>query len=399
MPEQRAEKILFVDDEASLVAGIVRQFRKQYNIVPAGGGHDGLNLLRTIGPFAVVVSDLRMPAMDGIQFLAKVRETSPDSVRIMLTGNADLDTAMQAVNEGQIFRFLTKPCPPGILSATLEAAIKQYRLITAERDLLQRTLRGSIKVLTDILALASPAAFGRAMRARELARQVAAELGVSDAWRIELAAMLSHIGCVTLPPETVEKIYHGKPLSPDEVQMAENHPRIGRDLIANIPRLEKIAQDVAYQQKQYNGVGPPGDDIAGDKIPLGARILKLVLDFDTLESSGEQRAEAVAHLRARDGWYDPRVLTAFEGLVSAETHERVLSLRVKDLEVGMMTARDVRSDTGVLLLARGQEISEALLERLVHFAESSVIAEPIDVTVPGHLAAAQEATAGAGAEA
>jgi response regulator RpfG family c-di-GMP phosphodiesterase len=379
---KRPERILLVDDERSLVDGIVRQFRKEFNMVPAGGAEEGLRLLESEGPFAVVVSDYRMPGMDGIQFLATVRERSPDSVRVMLTGQADFKASIDAVNEGRIFRFLTKPCPPDVLSKTFHAAIDQYRLITAERELLQRTLRGSIKVLTDILALASPAAFGRAMRLRERARRIAASLGAADPWIVELAAMLSHIGCVTMPTETVEKMYQGKQLNQAEAGMVERYPQVGHDLIANIPRLEAVAKIVAYQQKRYSGSGPPDDGVSGNKIPLGARILKLLLDFDVLETQKIDRMAAMTMLRNRAGWYDSRVFAALETLVGAPVDQVVLSVSLSELKPGTTTVDDVRSESGVLVLARGQEITEPLLERLRHFAQSDPICEPIRVTVP-----------------
>jgi response regulator RpfG family c-di-GMP phosphodiesterase len=366
MPEKASEKILIVDDEASVVAGLIRQFRKQFDLVPAGSGKEALELIESSGPFAVVVSDFRMPEMNGVQFLAKVCEVSPDSVRIMLTGQADYDTSINAVNEGRIFRFLSKPCPPEVFTSTITAALEQHRLITAERELLQRTLRGSIKVLTDILALASPAAFGR-------------------------AAMLSHLGCVAMPPETVEKMYQGKPLSPAEMQIVERHPKIGHDLIVNIPRLEKVAKDVAYQQKKYNGLGPPGDSVAGEQIPIGARILKIVFDFDMLESKGMQQIEAMATLRNRPGWYDPHVFGLFEQLLTAETKDEVWSVKLADLLVGMSIVDDIRSDTGVLVLARGQEVTAPLLERLNHFAQTGRLQEPIEVRVPKQLIIPQTA--------
>jgi response regulator RpfG family c-di-GMP phosphodiesterase len=391
MPEKASEKILLVDDEASVVAGLIRQFRKQFDLVPAGGGKEALELIESSGPFAVVVSDFRMPEMNGVEFLAKVCEVSPDSVRIMLTGQADYDTSVNAVNEGRIFRFLSKPCPPEIFTNTISAALEQHRLITAERELLQRTLRGSIKVLTDILALASPAAFGRAMRARERARAVARQLGMDDWWSIELAAMLSHLGCVAMPPETVEKMYQGKPLSPAEMQVVERHPKIGHDLIVNIPRLEKVAKDVAYQQKKFNGLGPPGDSLAGEQIPIGARILKIVFDFDVLESKGMQQIEAIATLRNRPGWYDPHVFGIFEQMLTAETEDEVWSVKLADLIVGMFIVDDIRSDTGVLVLARGQEVTAPLLERLNHFAQTGRLQEPIEVRVPKHLIIPQTA--------
>jgi len=396
MPDETPEKILIVDDDANVVAGIRRQFRKAFNITPATSGDEGLKRLKTEGPFAVVVSDFRMPGMDGIAFLAKVCEASPDSVRVILTGHADLDTAIHAVNQGHVFRFLTKPCDPDLFRRTLLAATAQYRLVTAERELLQRTLGGSIKVLTDILALASPAAFGRTVRTRERASRVAALLGVPDAWHVELAAMLSHIGCVAIRPETIEKVYQAKPLSPAETEVMERYPQIGHDLVANIPRLEKVAEIVAYQQKRYDGGGVPRDGVSGDEIPLGARILKAALDYDVLESSGLGRAEAFERLHERAGRYDPRVLAAFKELLSTEVEEEVWSVGLDDLRVGMVMVEDVRADTGLLVLARGQQMTEPLLQRLRHFAQDVGIKEPIRAYVPRNLEMPQETPAPAG---
>src|SRR2546425_3295178 len=126
------EKILCVDDEPNVLEAYQRSLRKKFQIDTAVGGEQGLAEIERQGPYAVVISDLRMPGMDGVQFLAQVRDRSPDSIRVMLTGQADMNAAIGAVNEGRIFRFLTKPCPPDILSQTLQAGLEQYRLITVE---------------------------------------------------------------------------------------------------------------------------------------------------------------------------------------------------------------------------------------------------------------------------
>ena len=132
------EKILLVDDEPSVLEALQRQFRKQFHIHTALGAAEGLTMLRIQGPFSVVVSDCRMPDIDGIQFLALVRKIAPDTVRMMLTGNTDLETAMEAVNRGEIFRFLTKPCPPETFQAALEAGVKQYQLTRSQKSVLSR---------------------------------------------------------------------------------------------------------------------------------------------------------------------------------------------------------------------------------------------------------------------
>jgi len=200
-----SEYILCVDDDENILKGFRRQLRGQFELETATSGQEGLELFKRKGPFAVVVSDMRMPMMDGIEFLSRVREANPDSVRIMLTGNADMQTAIDAVNEGNIFRFLTKPCSSDELAKAINAGIEQYRLINAERELLQKTLTGSIKMLTDILSMVNPAAFSRASRLRRLVGRLAAEMKLPNLWQYELAAMLSQVGCLTLLPETLER--------------------------------------------------------------------------------------------------------------------------------------------------------------------------------------------------
>ena len=148
-------------------------------------------------PVDLVISDMRMPAMDGATFLKYARTGAPDTVRVLLTGQADMDSAIAAVNEGNIFRFLTKPCPIDVLLTALKACVEQHRLVTAERVLLEETLRGSVKMLTEVLSLVSPTAFGRAARLQQRVAAIAAQMGIRDRWHIEVAAMVSQIGPVT----------------------------------------------------------------------------------------------------------------------------------------------------------------------------------------------------------
>ncbi len=143
-------KILCVDDEPNILAGYRRSLRKQFEIETAPGGAEALAMIAEGGPYAVLVTDMRMPGMDGIQFLREAQRVAPDSVRIMLTGNADQQTAAGAVNEGRIFRFLNKPCPAEDLAHALAAGLEQYRLVTAEKELLEKTLGGTIRMMMEI---------------------------------------------------------------------------------------------------------------------------------------------------------------------------------------------------------------------------------------------------------
>jgi ActR/RegA family two-component response regulator len=235
------ETILLVDDDANLLAGFRRSLGREFPLDIANGGHEALKMTTERGPYAVVVSDMRMPIMDGLQFLSKIRAQWPDTIRIMLTGNADMGTAINAINEGSIFRFLTKPCGHDVMAKTLTAAVVQYRLVTAEKQLLEQTLSGSIQVLTDVLSLINPAAFSRAERTRRYIHHIVAEMSLANPWQYEVAAMLSQLGCVTLSPETIDAVYRGEPLSPDEQAQYDAHPSVAAELLSKIPRLEPIA--------------------------------------------------------------------------------------------------------------------------------------------------------------
>jgi response regulator RpfG family c-di-GMP phosphodiesterase len=374
------EKILCVDDDANVLQGYQRGLRKQFHIETALGGKEALEAIASNGPFAVIVSDMRMPGMDGVQLLTTAKQRAPDSVRMMLTGHGDQQTAIEAVNEGNIFRFLTKPCPPETFAKALTAGIAQYRLVTAEKVLLEKTLHGAIKVLTDVLSLTNPTAFGHASRVRRVVQKLCKQLEVDHPWQFEVAAMLSQIGCVTVPPNTLNKIYYGQTLTLDESEMLEAHPSVGRDLVANIPRLEGVAKIIAYQQKGFDGSGAPSDSATGQAIPLGARILKVAIDYDTLKWSGLADVEALAELRKRSERYDPDVLAALR-VVGTEESFDVQEVGAKDLRTYMIVAQDVTTVDGALLVSKGQEVTPALRQRLRNFERNGRLEGPIRVLV------------------
>ena len=249
------DKILFVDDDVNLLASYQRQLRNQFTVDVSPDGKQGLEAVARQGPYAIIVSDFRMPGMDGVQFLARAGETSPDSVRMLLTGYADVQTAIEAVNEGNIFRFLSKPCPQEVLNKALTSGIRQYQLVTAKRELLEKTLSGSIKVLSEVLSMLNPEAFRRTARIIRYVRQIAAIMGLAEVWQLETAAMLSQIGWIILQEETLKKIYQGQKLMEEEERLFKAHPAIASDLIAKIPRMEKIAEIIAYQEKRFDGSG------------------------------------------------------------------------------------------------------------------------------------------------
>jgi response regulator RpfG family c-di-GMP phosphodiesterase len=382
MSTEYSDKVLFVDDDVNLLAAVNRQMRGKFKISTAVGGVEAFGKLEVEGPFAVVVSDMRMPDMNGIQFLAKVHERYPDAVRIMLTGHADIDVATHAVNETNIFRFLVKPCHKDIMEWAIEAAIEQYRLIMAERELLESTLNGSVQVLVDILALVNPLAFSRATRLKKYVRQVVGQLGVDKVWQFELATLLSQIGCIALPADTLAKYYSGEELSADEQNMYVSHPSLGADLLARIPRLEIVSEIIANQLKKFSDYNLPDDCLPSNRSIMGAQILKATLDFDTLISRGVPGPRAIADLKRREGDYHPIILDLLKDIEVVDVERETKVVKIYDLNSSMILADDVRTRGGVLIAAKGQEVSLSMRTMFRTFFDRKEIEERIRVFVP-----------------
>lgn len=386
-----AEKILFVDDDENVLMGYRRQLHKQFAVDTALGGEHGLSMIASQGPYAVIVADMRMPGMDGILFLSKVKEKYPDSVRIMLTGNADQQTAINAINEGNIFRFLTKPCPQETMVKTLNAGIAQYRLVMAEKELLEQTLKGCVKVLTDVLTLVNPTAFGKASRVQRLVQAICNELKVGNSWQTEVAAMLSQLGCIAISEDILKKIYRGERLAAEELQSFQAHPRIGSSLVSAIPRMKEVAEIIAYQDRPFDGSGMPQrwidesgvphDFKTGDDIPLGARILKLALDFDALTTGGMTNAKAYETIYCRTRRYGEAIVNALEKLISIDEGYEVRFVRANELGRNMVLAEDLKNNTGALLASTGCEVTPLLRIRLFNLVQSKEVREPIKVFV------------------
>ncbi len=374
-------KILLVDDDPNILQGFKRHLRKLFQIETALGGKEGLETATKDGPFAVIVSDMQMPEMNGIQFLAAVRQVAPESVRMMLTGNADQKTATDAVNNGHIFRFLTKPCSPETFARALEAGVEQYRLITAEHDLLTKTLSGSVSVLTEVLSLVNPTAFGHAASVRRIAHQICQEVQVENAWEIEIAAMLSQVGCVTIPETTLAKLSRGEELTESELKTYQGHPQVGHDLISKIPRLKGAAEIIAHQQRRFDGFGASKDAKQAGEIPFGSRILKLAIDVVQLIAAEKTTEMALSVIRDRKGWYDPSLLDALEAVLGIEY--TVKSVTINQLEEGMVLDEHVVSTEGSVLLTRGQDVTPSMCERLKKFSDTvKGVQEPIRVRCP-----------------
>ena len=374
------EKILLVDDEPSVLEGLKRLMGRELPIEIAVGGALGLKTIAESGPYAVVVSDMRMPQMDGAQFLAKVREASPATVRLALTGYVDIDTAMAAVNEGNIFRFLTKPCSKENLSKAIEAALEQYRLINAEKDLLEQTLRRSVTVLTEVLSFSNPAAFGLAMRLRRFVQHVARTLELKSSWQFEIAAMLSQLGCVTLSPELMNAAYAGDRLGQEDQEKYDRHPSVAWQMLSLIPRMEPVAQMIANQNNPHPSIAAHSAEERRE-IEFGIQLLQAGLAFERCLNRGMSPVDAAQSVRASFKACDISILRCLDDL-DPSISMRARDCAVSKLAVGMTIQQDIRNSAGLLIMAKGQELTYQWIERLTGLANLGVIGMRVSVWMP-----------------
>lgn len=378
-----ADKILFVDDEPPVLDGYKRMLYKDFEVDTAVGGELGLTTIRERGPYSVVISDMRMPGMNGAQFLSQVRQKAPDTVRMLLTGYTDQNAAIEAVNEGNIFRFLTKPCEKEVLTNAIHSGLVQYRLVMAEKELLEKTLMGSIKVLTEVLSIATPEAFGKSMRIARYVRYMAVKLSLPSPWRFEAAGMLSQLGCVTLDPEVIQAAYSGEGLSAEDHARFAAHPKVAKDLLVHIPRLEPVAWMISQQlQERIPSTAPDVPEPTTGVLTYGAKILKLAVAFDTLKMKGLRDEEAICKLRYRHAEFEPEMIEALEGVKAEGAKMELRKVPTTKLMTGMILQQEIRTRTGTLMVPKGQEITPALLIKLENFSRSGTIDAEIMVLVP-----------------
>ncbi|HET9656837.1 MAG TPA: HD domain-containing phosphohydrolase [Kineosporiaceae bacterium] len=370
-----------MDDEPRILDALRRTLHGKFLVETATSGREGLKILAECevasSPIAVVMSDMMMPGMNGAEFLALVHEIAPDTVRLVLSGQADLPSTIAAINDAELFRFLTKPIDADVLVTTLQAAIAQYDLVLTERELLQQTLAGVAEVLMEVLGLASPLAHRRATRARQMLTTAGEQLGLGGDWRIPLAAMLSQIGCLAVPAPVLAKIEEGRMLTGQERAMYLGHPDVARGLLQRIPRLEGIAEWIGAQVTDLRDLasGPPEEDTSQACFAAVAAFLAGYHEGIPLEETSDQ-------LRAC-GRFDAAVVEAVlraSGVLEPRGIPKVVP--VSDIHAGMYFDQDVFTLEGTVLVRRHEQATETVVQRLRNFAASVGVREPVQVLVP-----------------
>jgi FixJ family two-component response regulator len=380
-----SRRVLLVDDEERVTSGLRRNLRRRFEIETCNDPEAALALVAgQEEPFSVVVSDYQMPGLNGIDFLARVRTIAPDTVRIMLTGQADLDASMRAVNEGEVFRFLTKPCPSDTLAAALGSAIRQFELERAERELLEQTLKGTVNTLVELVGLLEPSTHDESVRIRELVQLIATRMDLPDRWRFELAGVLSQLGTLTLPRGLIDDRRAGLHLDPQPAALWQTHPGITASLLSNIPRMELIAQMISMQDRPP--VDRPNDSWRdrsdeADTVGIGAHLLDLALRAKHVDLDGDP-GHVFAVMAAEHGpAFRTEAVKALTSATPAQRTRQQLTATLGDLCPGMTLLHEVTANNGIMLLKAGSNLTGTQIHRLRAFANTVGVPDEYTVLV------------------
>lgn len=374
-------KILCVDDEESILRGFQLNLRKDFELHLASNGVEGLEVFDREGGFALVLSDMRMPQMNGATMLSEIKGRDPEVVTVLLTGHTDFESAMAAVNEGSIFRMLSKPCPPEMLIRVLNDGLAQHDLITSKRILLDQTLRGAVDALAQSLSTAKPLFFGRAQRVRRIANELAETMKIPDAWRVDIASTFSQLAYISIPETLVEDVYYKRELALEVRQMVKQLPDDTQLLIEKIPGLEEVGEILAKLTVQHRF---EEDDETG--LRKAASILRVALDFDYYEEQGHDRSLIVQTLKSKKDIYDPEVTDCLSQLlVVAEQQFKLEVIPIRKLDVGMRLAQELRLEDGFLVASCGADVDRQLLRVIRNYIScyaESPFPKKVQVTVP-----------------
>lgn len=372
----RKPRILCVDDEIRILESFRRGLRNDFDVTTAEGGIPALKLIESEEPFEVILTDMRMPAMDGVEFLTQAARKAPKSVRMMLTGYADQQTAIQAINDGRIFRFLSKPTPIPMLITALKDGVEQYRLITAEQELLEKTLNGAVKVLTDVLSITNSVAYARATQIRKLALEIAFGFDIQETWKLEMASQLYLVGSVTVPEDVFKRYSGGLPLDEQMQKMIDDIPVVTRRLLEHIPRLESVLAILDYTT--HNA---PVEFNRNDPSWFFGNIIRCVNQFHNFLERGISYLDAIKKMRLDKLHYNESIIEVLYQVVTGSEDTKTKIVSIDDLKPGEVLASDIRNINGMLLAPAGFIVNDAMCQRLMNYHLQGIVEDEVVINI------------------
>lgn len=401
--------LLCVDDEPNILSSLRRLFRaKGYRVLTAESGAAGLAVLAQEN-VDLVISDMRMPEMDGAQFLEQVRAKWPEVVRLLLTGYSDITSVMAAINRGEIYRYITKPWDDNDILLLVRHALERRALellaarqneelkelnqsleakvaartaelqasrdsIMAAHEKLKTNFITTIKILSSMIEMRGGNLAGHSRRVAELSRKIATKLGLDakETQEIFIAALLHDIGKIGFSDELLALPVNM--MAGDMLGAFRRHPARAQQLLMPLEDLRGAAAIVRAHMERFDGAGFP-DGLSGFNIPLGARIVALASDFDNLQLGAlvqrkvlPEDAKKIIYDSAGKR-YDPTVVGAFRAVMDGDPVEQIRdqATLAKYLKPGMVLSRDLVSPEGFMLLSADHVLDERMVQQVQDF--------------------------------
>jgi len=338
-------------------------------------------------PPDLILLDINMPEMDGFEVCRRLK--ADDKLAgipvLFLSALNETRDKVNAFRSGGV-DYITKPFQLEEVRARVETHLELHRARQRERELLERTLNGAVKALSDLAHLTSPTLTERSGALRSMMVHMSAQMRLPDSWQYELAAMLCLIGCITLPSDAFEHAYVADKASAEEERMYRSHPDVGYQLLSRIPRLENVAEMIRLQQVETSHWA--GSDVA----ERGSRMLKTAQELDRRTLRGVPFQTACDQLRSAPGKYPTALLDALKDYSPSRVHFEIKRLESQQLQPGMILEDDVVTSEGTLtVISKGTTLTVTLIERVRNFARTRGIREPIQVRAPQGSYAVEQA--------
>ncbi|GAB1640848.1 response regulator [Krasilnikovia sp. MM14-A1259] len=363
-------RVLCLDDDPRVLNELERMLHTRYQVTTTTDPGEALGRLADAAadPFEVFIADMDMPTVGGITVLERAYAVSPHTTRVLLADEVDLPDTVAAINQGRVFELLLKPCPPIELHNTVAAATVQHRAtIRTDPRKAQAVLEGSVQALLATLVQAQPALVERAHRMRRIAADVCATLDVPQAWQIELAAELTMVGAVALPESTADAVITGIPHDDAEAHVLADLFGRAAAVLAHVPGLTPVRTIIQHQLRTDRD---PIRPLSADA-PSGALVLQAIREYDALIHRGTPADLALATLTMRKT-HGPDLIAALAAHAGvALPRQAVREVTADELAIGAELADDIHSALGLLLVSRGEIVTDRLLARVRSFHDST----------------------------
>jgi response regulator RpfG family c-di-GMP phosphodiesterase len=395
-PPAELKRLLVVDDEALVLEALRETLQHEgYEVLTFSEPLEALEALRRT-PVSVLITDQNMPAINGLEFIAQARQIQPNAIRILITAVLNLGTVIEAINRGEVYRFIVKPWLREELLVTIRNAINRYELECANKLLyaqtaemnqrlsqqlvqldsqnqqldqlnqaLQKNLDRSVQLCLKTMETFYPVLGQSARRVFAYCQAMAQNLDLPDDHRqvLEISSRLFDIGLVGVPRDLIHR-WQEAPDSLTEPERAaiELHPVVGAELVSFVADLQDVGTTIRAHHERYDGTGYP-DKLSGDDIPWLARLLAVAVGYVSCPLGEKAALEYVT--TSSGTTFDPDAVRAFlrsQAYAAAPHSQRALLLA--ELEPGMVVAQGIYTAQGILLIPEGQSLTQPHIERL-----------------------------------